>query len=255
MIHYTHDYMQQDLHLTTIELVGVGGTGSLILTRLARMDFALKELGFPGLQVKAYDFDEVEINNIGRQNFTMSDLGENKAEILIEKINLAYGLRWEAFNKKYSNIHNANILITCVDNVKTREEIQKKFRKKKKLMNCDQFTNFYWLDTGNGKNFGQIILGSHKITQPKSKYETVAKLPTVIEKFGDLKKFDNEEVQGIEGCSFASSINKQDLFINDIIACHACDLLWKLLKDKYITMNGTVVNLEKGISKGISISL
>lgn len=255
MIHYIHNYFLEDLHPITIDLVGVGGTGSLIITRLARMNHALLQMGHKGIIVRAWDNDVVEPNNVGRQNFTPSDVGEFKSTTMIDKINLAYGFGWISVNKKYNNALKANIVISCVDNVKTRNQIQKKFRKRKVLMNCNYDTNFYWLDTGNGKDFGQVVLGSHKIKQPKSKHKTVPQLKTIIEVFGDLSKFDNEESQGIEGCSYASSMEKQDLFINDIVSCYACDIIWKLIKNKFIIYSGNVVNMEKYNSKGISISL
>lgn len=255
MIHYIHDYFLDELHPITIDLVGVGGTGSLMITKIARMNHALIQLGHPGIILRAWDYDIVEENNVGRQNFTLSDIGMNKAECMIEKINLAFSFYWTAIPKKYDNKQKSNIIISCVDNIKSRIQIHNKFRKRKKLMNCDYNTNFYWLDTGNGKDFGQVVLGSHKITQPKSKYTTIPQLKTIIEIFGDLSKFDNEETQGMEGCSYATSINKQDLFINDTISCYASNILWKLLKEKWISIQGNVINLDKGNSKGICISL
>lgn len=43
-----------------IDVIGAGGTGSEILASLARIDHAIRELGHPGLKVKAWDGDKVE---------------------------------------------------------------------------------------------------------------------------------------------------------------------------------------------------
>lgn len=253
MIHYIHDYFLHNYHPITIDLVGIGGTGSLMIAKLARMNHALIELGSPGIHVNAWDFDVVEYNNVGRQNFTKSDVGQNKAQCMIDKINIAFGFSWEARTEKYNFKMESNIIVTCVDNVETRNQVNKSF-KKTIDERLDYTTNFYWMDTGNGKDFGQVVLGSRKIPQPSSQYKTIDTLKTVYEIFGKLEDFNTEEVQGIQGCSYIDSLNKQDLFINDTISCYASNLLWKLLKNNYLTANGSIVNLAKSNSKGINLN-
>lgn len=256
MIHYIHSYINSNLHPITIDLVGCGGTGSHLLTRLARMNNVLLKLGHKGIVVRAWDFDYIEENNVGRQSFTNADIGKNKAECLIRKINMAFSFDWIAVPQRFNEPKiKANILISCVDNVKTRTSLHRKFRKKKRVMNVDYNTSLYWIDCGNGKDFGQVVLGSHKITQPKSKYETIRELPTILERFPDLYQYENEEIQGIEGCSMEESLAKQDLFINDMIAVQAADILWKMFRYKFLNISGSVLNLEKLNSKGFSLSL
>ena len=121
MIHFVHSYLHKDLHPITIDVIGCGGTGSHVLTRLARMHHVLVQLGFKGLLVSAWDFDIVEENNVGRQSFTENDIGKNKAKCLINKINIAFGTAWTSKAIKYNMQKiNSNILITCVDNTETR---------------------------------------------------------------------------------------------------------------------------------------
>lgn len=260
-IHYAHPYFSNPLHPITISLIGCGGTGSLVISRLARMDYALQQLGHPGLHVTAYDGDKVEETNPGRQNFTINDIGDFKATNLIEKVNFAFGLDWDAKNKyinitpskNYYGIPRANITITCVDNAKFRMKLNDYFKKNKdkeiKYPSWDDM--LYWLDCGNGKDFGQVILSTiSKIVQPeKSKYNVQSYLPTVVDIYGDLKEFDNEETQGIESCSMAESLAKQELFINDEVAVAACKLLNKLFRNLYLTNHGIIINqnLEKTI--------
>ena len=256
MIHFVHSYLHKDMHPITIDIIGCGGTGSHVLTRLARMHHVLVQLGFKGLLVRAWDFDIVEENNVGRQSFTENDIGKNKAKCLINKINIAFGTAWISKGIKYNLPKiKSNILITCVDNTETRNSIQKKFRNRKKIMNVSETSSFYWIDCGNGKDFGQVVIGSLNIPQPKSKHKTVSKLETIIEKFGNLKEFETEEIQGMESCSLEASLSKQDLFINDLIAVHACDIIWKMLRHKYLEVNGCIVNLQKINSKGFYLSL
>lgn len=258
-IHYAHPYLSNPLHPITITLIGVGGTGSLVLGRLARMDYALQQLGHPGLHVLAIDGDIVEETNPGRQNFTKADLGDYKSENLIQKINFAFGLDWDASvgyvsvnPSHYQKFPYANIVITCVDNAQFRMDMNTmvkmndKHKNKKGAVGVGDM--LYWLDCGNGRDFGQAILSTTaRIQQPESsKYLVQEMLPSVVDIYGDLVSDDTEDVQGIESCSMAESLAKQDLFINDKIAVEACDLLNNLLRDLYLNFHGSVVNMTSG---------
>lgn len=124
-IHYTAGYLLNPSHPITVNLIGCGGTGSQMLTCLARIDHSLAALGHPGLQVHAYDPDEVTDANIGRQLFSRSDIGLNKANVLVTRINRFFGTSWSAIPRRYGEGHysTANICISCVDSVASRKEI------------------------------------------------------------------------------------------------------------------------------------
>lgn len=81
-VHFTDKYILNPTHPITINLVGVGGTGSQVLTSLARINHALIALGHPGLHVVAYDSDEVTLANIGRQQFSMVDIGLDRKSVV-----------------------------------------------------------------------------------------------------------------------------------------------------------------------------
>lgn len=254
-IHYAHPYMSNPLHPITITLIGCGGTGSLVVARLARLDYTLQQLGHPGLHVTAYDGDIVEETNPGRQNFTVNDIGDFKASNLIQKINLAFGLDWDAHNtyvkidkSDYKKFPNANITITCVDNADFRMKFDAMLKHFNKSGNYVKHPNYdsmlYWIDCGNGKDFGQVILSTvARIQQPeKSKYIVQETLPTVVDLYGNLSNYDNEATQGIESCSMAESLEKQEVFINDEVAVAACKLLNKLLRNLYLNHYGIIIN-------------
>ena len=126
-VHYTDSYLINPQHPVTVNLIGAGGTGSQVLTCLARLDITLRALGHPGLFVTLYDPDIVTESNIGRQLFSPSDVGLNKAQCLITRINNFFGNDWKAFPDIYPVIlkdtrrdNLANITITCTDNIKSR---------------------------------------------------------------------------------------------------------------------------------------
>ena len=255
-VHYCDKYLMSPTHPVSITVIGCGGTGSFLLSRLARLDFALRQLDHPGLHVHAIDGDIVEQHNVGRQNFTENEIGKYKASTMIEKINFAFGLDWESTNKmvKVSEIVHSNIIITCVDNAKFRMDLANSKEIYKKHFNDPYENVFYWLDCGNGKDFGQVILSTpQKIKQPSSEFETIDYLKSVVEIYGNLEEFDNEESQGIKSCSFRDSLEKQDLFINDLVSTQASDIILKLLRYKYITYQGVIINQATLQQRGILI--
>src|ERR1700689_5756839 len=78
-------------------IVGAGGTGSAIVMGLPYLDQALRVWGHPyGLHVTMMDADTVSETNCVRQPFSVSDIGQNKATVLINRINLFWGTHWQA---------------------------------------------------------------------------------------------------------------------------------------------------------------
>lgn len=129
-VHYIDNYLINPQHPVTVNLIGAGGTGSQVLTGLARLDVTLRALGHPGLFVTLYDPDIVTEANIGRQLFGYSDMGLNKAQCLITRINNFFGNDWKAvpdifpaMMKNACRDNMANITITCTDTIKSRLDL------------------------------------------------------------------------------------------------------------------------------------
>lgn len=253
VVHFTDPYLLNPPHLITINLIGCGGTGSQMLTNLARLNETLIALNHPGLQVYAWDGDIITGANIGRQLFSPADIGTNKAVCLITRINRFFGYSWEARAEHYAGQRRANITISCVDSAHARLGIASHF---KTPGNSDEPTmkNKYWLDLGNLKKTGQVVLGTAPgalIVQPKSEHETVRVLPDVIKMFPQLKKM-KEKDQG-PSCSLAQAISRQDLFINSTLAQFGANILWKLFREGMIRYQGCYVNLDTLIVNPIKI--
>lgn len=100
-IHYTDKYLLNPYHPVTVSVIGAGGTGSQVVTGLARMSVALQALGHPGLHVTVFDPDTVTEANIGRQLFSETELGLNKAVALVTRINRFFGYAWEAKGRSF----------------------------------------------------------------------------------------------------------------------------------------------------------
>ena len=94
MRNYTDNYLLKPYHPVTVFIIGAGGTGSQVITNLARMDTALQASGHPGLHVTLFDPDTVTQANIGRQLFSETELGMNKAIAAVTRINRFFGTAW-----------------------------------------------------------------------------------------------------------------------------------------------------------------
>ena len=71
-------------HRVRCHLVGVGGNGAHMAACLARLDIATRALGHPyGLYVEAFDADRVSEANVGRQLYSVADLGKHKALVTV----------------------------------------------------------------------------------------------------------------------------------------------------------------------------
>lgn len=249
-VHYIDNYLLNPQHPVTVNLIGVGGTGSQVLTNLARLDATLRALNHPGLFVTVYDPDIVTESNIGRQLFSSSDFGLNKSQCIVTRLNHFFGNDWCAVPQMYpTNLHNitkdnlANITITCTDNVKSRLDMWKVLKGVPDREYRDYRAPLYWMDFGNTQTSGQVVLGTvpKKIKQPKSQqYKTVDTLK-VITRY--VKYASVEEKDSGPSCSLAEALEKQDLYINSTLAQLGCNLLWKMFRNGMLEYHGIYLNL------------
>ncbi|MCR8556477.1 PRTRC system ThiF family protein [Mucilaginibacter sp. BJC16-A38] len=249
-VHIIQKELLQPYNPVTVNLIGAGGTGGQVLTALARMNHALIALDHPGLMVRVWDNDKVERANLGRQLFTTSELGQFKSVTLVNRINRFFGTNWKAEMERYDNNlkdvdkGSATITISCVDTAKARFEIAevlKAFAKRYYGRNRVK----YWLDFGNSRASGQVILSTlDKVQQPESKlYRPVEKLALVTDEFKDLL-LQSEHDDDTPSCSLAEALTKQDLFINSALANCGASLLWQLFREGILFNRGFFLNLK-----------
>ena len=148
--------------------LGAGGTGGHIASHLYRLLYALER----PVRYIICDGDVVEEKNPVRQNFTPSDLGENKARVLAERYSTVFGMeteyipdfiededrlkkllipkRWYVSTRNAKDITEMIILLGAVDNNKSRQLCHRVFSQAKELI---------YIDSGNGEYTGQVVCG------------------------------------------------------------------------------------------------
>lgn len=243
-VHLAAPYLINPVHRITVNLIGCGGSGSAMLSGLARLDHTMRKLGHRGLHVTSYDPDTVSETNVGRQLFAPAELGLNKAEALTTRLNRFYGLDWDAKDQLFDKNSNttANIVISCVDTAKARLHIDSVLRPAMHKESCGEHDCYYWMDLGNGQNTGQIIMGTVAAGKKiqSNLFRPVLTLPTVTQEY-NLENV-NEEDNG-PSCSMAEAIARQDIFINSTLSNIAATLLWNLLKNHMTDIRGAYLNL------------
>ncbi len=261
-IHYLDKTLLSPPDPILLNVIGAGGTGSKFMTALMEINHSLLECDHPGLIVNLWDDDIITSANVGRQRFAESELGLFKSQAIINRLNRWAGTNWKAITKKFKRDENgdlpdqsgASILVSCTDTVFSRFEISEILLQLNKRFNYHRDTPKYWLDLGNTKDTGQVVLSTvGKVEQPRSKkYKTYDSLPSIIEEY---QKADvtAEYEDDTPSCSLAEALTKQDLFINSTIAQLGASLLWKLLRTGMTEHRGIFLNLKTFRSQPIVV--
>ena len=231
-------------------LAGVGGTGSRLLVGLKQLHFALRALGWAGLQVSVFDPDRVSPTNLARQAFAPSDVGIGKATVLVHRLNLAYGLSWSALELPLNEAtisragfgyEGLGLIVSAVDTRNARAEIAQA---------AAQTRAAYWLDTGVEGVIGQFVLGEPLPHRTPTRRQ---RLPTAAELFPALADTSIPETD-TPSCSAQEALEHQDLFVNEAIAVGAQNLLWRLLHFGRIGFHGGFVNCETGVTRPLEVN-
>jgi PRTRC genetic system ThiF family protein len=247
-VHITDNHLINPPNPITVNLVGAGGTGSQMLTALARM-------------VTVFDDDHVSEANLGRQLFAETEVGFYKSVVLVNRINRFFGTNWKAIDHRFAdgirddNRAKANLYISCVDTAAARFNISEMLYNLEKSQRYDRARPLYWMDMGNSRYTGQVILSTiGSIKQPESElYKPVGRLPFITEMFRDqLEQADRAD--DTPSCSLAEALMKQDLFINSAVANLGASLLWQLFREGMIFNRGMFINLKTFITQPLKVA-
>jgi PRTRC genetic system ThiF family protein len=191
------------------------------------------------------DGDTISPTNCVRQPFASSEVGLNKAIVLVNRLNIFWGLKWDAvpahlnpgtyISRSYSGDDlRAHIVVGCVDARAARATIR------------DAVSNWstvsYWLDLGNNADSGQFILGeplNERNRRSRLRLRTVGELfPEIVD-----PGLDDD---GQPSCSAAAALERQEPFINSILAQHALALMARLFRCGHLSYHGGFINLTTG---------
>jgi hypothetical protein len=132
--------------IPAIIVVGCGGTGGFVADGLARI--------LPlNINLILIDMDRVEERNLNRQSFTAADIGSFKSEVLAKRLAGKYQrpVQYSVLPVGAADLPRG-IVVGCVDNGLARQAIADRIH-----------DGQWWVDSGNGCNFGQVLIGNSKI--------------------------------------------------------------------------------------------
>ncbi len=138
--------VDNSLRVDAVTVVGCGGTGGFVADGLTRMLPRDKGLVL-------IDMDTVEERNLNRQSFTAADVGLFKSEALAKRLAGKYQrpVQYSVLPVGAGDLPRG-IIVGCLDNGPGRQMI------------TDYLKDGQWyIDSGNGRNFGQVLIGNSKI--------------------------------------------------------------------------------------------
>jgi PRTRC genetic system ThiF family protein len=222
----------------TIVVVGCGGTGGFLAESICRL------LIGRSAQLCLVDPDRVEPHNLARQAFVKADLNRFKAEVLAWRLSRRFGreigyaaqpydreVHAQVFGKSRSRL---DLLVGCVDNAAARRALAATLDEPIGSYGYPFSRSPLWyLDVGNGRNSGQILLGN--VTRPEGLRGAFDResglcraLPAPSLQRPDLLDAPSPPVPALD-CAEAVAREEQGGTINQIVAAIAASYLEKLL--------------------------
>lgn len=244
-------YFDPAIHIQTVTLVGLGGTGSQLSRLLARILYDMKRARLHTPTLRFIDPDRVELKNCGRQSFCDAEVGYFKAEVLARRYNCALGLDIVWIGQPVSATRHfadsqGHLVIGAVDNEAARRELVA--------------ISGLWLDCGNHFSAGQVILGCTADRETALRAldapgDAVRSLPNAALLFPQLLQPEPVPPPQPQSCAAFLESGEQHLLVNDWVAMVAAQYVYKLLHRQRIDSFMTYIDTDTLITKSLPISV
>lgn len=247
--------------------VGAGGTGSFAALAIARLMYELNESG-KTVELLIVDPDRVESGNIPRSNFCAAEIGSFKAQTLAKRITLAWGLECHYANEPFdADVHlkqssgdyrTLTVVVGCVDNHLARQEMHRAVEQFQGYQSNDA-PNIWWIDGGNGKYSGQVLIGSTtKRLKPEKHFvgsSICRSLPAPSLVHPDLLQ-EEQPSKALEraedlSCPDRIRLGEQSLNINQRVAVEMADMLTAMFLTRSLKRFASYFDLESGTSRSL----
>ena len=230
---------------------GLRGTGSWLAPDLARLACALKSTERQ-IDITFVDPDVVEERNVYRQNFCFAETGRPKAIALALRYSAAWGVEIRAVAEPFDpgrvrmEWDALTVLVGCVDNAAARKSIAET------LKHNQGVPQTWWLDVGNDRESGQVLLGSAAtVAQVRHAFDNRAFcqcLPgPALQEPALLAATPDESME--LSCEEMAVADTQSLSINKRMAAEAADYLCRLLGGGRLLKFATYLDLASGSAR------
>ncbi len=204
-----------------IVVIGCGGTGSHYIKELGRLLYG-KGGTRNHLRLVLVDGDVVEEKNLVRQAFLKQDIGQNKAQVMAEILDQAYGVKADYYDryidsaldlKKMVREEAVVVLVGCGDNHQCRQSMHKFYMESQDCI---------YMDSANEFSVGEVVVGS-RIGGMEMYPDRCRFFPEVLEA--------EEPRRSEESCEALNVSQPQHMLTNQAAA-------WILLVNTMKVMNG-----------------
>jgi PRTRC genetic system ThiF family protein len=242
-----------------IIVVGLGGTGSFLARHVAVLASLLQRAG-KEVTLIFVDPDRVEEANIPRQDFCYAERGRYKAQTLAERFSAALGVNISFIPDVFSpaivgpSWEALTILVGCVDRAEGRVAMGEALQVNRRHLACGQAPRVWYLDLGNGLDYGQCLLGCldtvdllERAFSFSAFYGCISLLPSPLLLEPKLKEPRPEEAEvHALSCAELLAANAQSLMINPFIANVAASYLYEMLITGTLKRFRTDLDLPSG---------
>ena len=243
-------------------VVGAGGTGSFIVPALARLIYELKQQQNKSAEMVIVDPDVVETGNIPRSNFCFAEVGRYKAQTLAERVSMAWGIETsfscerldpeKHLKSSNSDYRSLAIIVGCVDNYLARREMH---RALDEFRSYGDASRVWWIDGGNGRSSGQVLLGSTTMRLKPEQYFTGTSicraLPAPSLQHPDLLEPESTTTVAEVSCPERIRLGEQGLNINQRVAVEMAEMLSSMLLTRSLKRYAVYFDLESGTTKSV----
>lgn len=248
----------RDFDSVQIVLAGCGGNGSHMARHLGGIIRVLYRQQ-AGVNLTICDPDIVKEENIDRQDFCDADKDKPKAVVLASRYARAWGVNTMAFVGEYHEGllcgADLTVLVGCVDRPEGRRVLSETLRHNPEEPRPDELPSYWWLDLGNVRDAGRVLLGSaYAKDQLRGAFFVEKKrcisLPSPTLQYPTLLVPGREDLPDNDmSCAQLTAANLQSLNINPAVAVQAADMLTRLLITHDLRRYACVVNIESGVVK------
>ena len=247
-------------------VVGAGGTGSFVVPAIARLIYELKQQQNKSAEMLIVDPDVVENGNIPRSNFCFAEVGRCKAQTLAERVSTAWGIQtsfsceWfdaeKHIKSSTSDYRSLTIIVGCVDNHLARREMHRALDENRSYGDASRV---WWIDGGNGKASGQVLLGSTtkslKVEQYFAGTSICRALPSPSLQHPDLLQPEKLEAKSEASCPERIRLGEQGLNVNQRVAIEIVEILSSLLLTRDLRRFAVYFELESGTTRSLYSTL
>ncbi len=197
--------------VAAIIVVGCGGTGGFVADGLARL--------LPrAIDLVLIDMDTVEERNLNRQSFTTADMGLFKSEALAKRLAGKYQrpIQYSVLPVGAGDLPRG-IVVGCVDNGPARQAIAE-----------HHDDGQWWVDSGNGRNFGQVLIGNSKMDKLRPSFlsDLCCRLPLpTIQQPAILAQVPRQQ-----SCTDAVAADDQSPTINQAMAALVLEVVRRIIE-------------------------